>query len=77
RAIALALEGLAGARSLAGEHEAAAGLLAEAAGLRAESGAPLPAGERRDVDRIARRIRNAGKIHTASGVIPETGEGES
>jgi predicted ATPase/DNA-binding SARP family transcriptional activator len=74
RAIALALEGLAGARSLAGEHEAAAGLLAEAAALRAESGAPLPAGERRDVDRIARRIRAAGKIHAGCGVTPDTGE---
>ncbi|QKW33033.1 winged helix-turn-helix domain-containing protein [Actinomadura sp. NAK00032] len=77
RAIALALEGLAGARSLAGEHGAAARLLADAAALRAESGAPLPAGERRDVDRIARRIRDAGKIHAPSGVTPETGEGES
>ncbi|MEU9867592.1 BTAD domain-containing putative transcriptional regulator [Actinomadura sp. NPDC048021] len=67
RAIALALEGLAGARSLAGDHAAAAGLLAEAGGLRAAAGAALPPGERRDVDRIAGRIRDA------SGVVAKTG----
>ncbi|TDD39074.1 AfsR/SARP family transcriptional regulator [Actinomadura sp. KC06] len=67
RAVALALEGLAGARSLAGDHAAAAGLLAEAAALREAAGAPLPAAERRDVDRIAGRIR------AASGVTPHMG----
>ncbi|QXJ23311.1 winged helix-turn-helix domain-containing protein [Actinomadura graeca] len=59
RAVALALEGLAGARSLAGEHAPAARLLGAAAALRDASGAPLPAAERGDVDRIAGRIRDA------------------
>ncbi|TMQ97824.1 AfsR/SARP family transcriptional regulator [Actinomadura soli] len=67
RAVALALEGLAGARSLAGDHAAASGLLAEAAALREAAGAPLPAAERRDVDRIIGRIR------AASGVTPHMG----
>ncbi|MFI9554767.1 BTAD domain-containing putative transcriptional regulator [Nonomuraea endophytica] len=57
RAKALALEGLAGARSLAGENAPAAALLEQAAQLRASAGAPLPAAERRDVDRIRARIR--------------------
>ncbi|WP_199432107.1 AfsR/SARP family transcriptional regulator [Qaidamihabitans albus] len=59
RAVALALEGLAGAEALAGAHREAAGLLAEAERLRESVGAPLPAGERGDVDRIAARIRAA------------------
>ncbi|TDB76241.1 AfsR/SARP family transcriptional regulator [Actinomadura sp. KC216] len=67
RAVALALEGLAGARSLAGDHAAASGLLAKAAALREAAGAPLPAAERRDVDRITGRIRDA------SGVTPQMG----
>ncbi len=53
RAIALALEGLAGAHALAGEHAHAARLLGEAAATREAAGAPLPAAERGDVDRIA------------------------
>ncbi|MFD0416059.1 BTAD domain-containing putative transcriptional regulator [Streptomyces sp. NPDC127108] len=53
RALALALEGLAGAAGAAGEHLAAATLLGAAAAARASVGAPLPAGERRDVDRVA------------------------
>ncbi len=57
RAVALALEGLAGARSLAGEHAPAARLLGAAAALRAATGAPLPAAERGDVDRITGRIQ--------------------
>ncbi len=56
RAVALALEGLAGARSLAGRASEAAALLAEAAALRESVGAPLPPGERADVDRIRQRI---------------------
>ncbi|WUH99729.1 winged helix-turn-helix domain-containing protein [Spirillospora sp. NBC_00431] len=71
RAVALALEGLAGARSLAGDHTAAAGLLAEAAALRESGGGPPPAGERRDIDRIAGRIRGA------LGVTPPTGTVQS
>ncbi|RBQ16868.1 AfsR/SARP family transcriptional regulator [Spongiactinospora rosea] len=63
RALALALEGLAGARSAgaaeppvgmegAGGHVAAARLLGAAAALRESFGAPLPPAERGDVDRI-------------------------
>ncbi|MGW4956094.1 BTAD domain-containing putative transcriptional regulator [Nonomuraea sp. NPDC004186] len=59
RATALALEGLAGARVLGGRHEEAALLLGRAAVLRAASGAPLPAGERGDVDRITAAVRAA------------------
>ncbi|MFG6195855.1 BTAD domain-containing putative transcriptional regulator [Nonomuraea sp. JJY05] len=57
RATALALEGLAGARALGGRHEEAALLLGRAAALRAAAGAPLPAGERGDVDRITAAVR--------------------
>ncbi|MFD3687356.1 BTAD domain-containing putative transcriptional regulator [Nocardiopsis sp. NPDC058631] len=57
RAVALALEGLAGARSLAGEHGGAAELLERAHALRDGVGTPLPAAERWDVDRITERIR--------------------
>jgi predicted ATPase len=56
RAVALALEGLAGAHALAGDRELAAGLLAEAAATRLAAGAPLPAAERGDVDRITAAI---------------------
>ncbi|MGW6496016.1 BTAD domain-containing putative transcriptional regulator [Nonomuraea angiospora] len=59
RATALALEGLAGARALGGRHEEAALLLGRAAALRAGAGAPLPAGERGDVDRITAAVRAA------------------
>ncbi|MFI6477081.1 BTAD domain-containing putative transcriptional regulator [Nonomuraea sp. NPDC050663] len=56
RAVALAKEGLAGARSLAGEPEEATRLLAEAEALRASVGAPLPPGERGDVNRTLARL---------------------
>ncbi|MEU4700510.1 BTAD domain-containing putative transcriptional regulator [Nonomuraea dietziae] len=59
RAVALALEGLAGAHSLAGRHDLAARLLATAAATRRAVGAPLPAAERGDVDRIEARVRQA------------------
>ncbi|NBE56513.1 ATP-binding protein, partial [Streptomyces boluensis] len=59
RAVALALEGLAGAESLAGDSVQAARLLGEAARARAKAGAPLPDGERGDVDRITTRTRQA------------------
>jgi hypothetical protein len=59
RAIAMALEGLAGADSLAGDHVRAAKLLGCAAALRESVGAPLPDGERGDRDRISARIRSA------------------
>ncbi|WP_409463688.1 BTAD domain-containing putative transcriptional regulator [Amycolatopsis sp. GA6-003] len=55
RAIALALEGLAGAHALAGAAREAARLLGAAAACRAGVGAPLPAAERGDVDRITAR----------------------
>jgi hypothetical protein len=57
RAIALALEGLAGAQ---GEHDAerAAELLGAAGALRAGVGAPLPPAERGDVERISGRLRH-------------------
>ncbi|MGN9839105.1 BTAD domain-containing putative transcriptional regulator [Nonomuraea sp. H19] len=59
RATALALEGLAGARVLAGRHEEAGLLLGHAAALRASVGAPLPLGERGDVDRITAAVEAA------------------
>ncbi|MFF5211170.1 tetratricopeptide repeat protein [Streptosporangium sp. NPDC000396] len=52
RAMALALEGLAGARSLAGRHDQAALLLGAASAARKAADAPLPPAERSDVDRI-------------------------
>ncbi|WP_049570768.1 BTAD domain-containing putative transcriptional regulator [Nonomuraea sp. SBT364] len=60
RAIALAWEGLAGVAALEGAYEEAARLLAEAAASRESVGAPLPAAERGDVDRITARLRAAG-----------------
>ncbi|WP_030668802.1 BTAD domain-containing putative transcriptional regulator [Streptomyces sp. NRRL B-1347] len=68
RAVALALEGLAGARALAGAHAEAAALLGRAAALRAAEGAPLPEAERADVDRATARGRaalGAGAFDTA------------
>ncbi|MGW0561616.1 BTAD domain-containing putative transcriptional regulator [Streptomyces sp. NPDC003016] len=59
RALALALEGLAGARALAGEHGESAALLGAAAAARRSVGAPLPPAERRDVDRVAAASREA------------------
>ncbi|GAA2668405.1 hypothetical protein GCM10010400_31580 [Streptomyces aculeolatus] len=59
RAIALALEGLAGAESLDGDAGEAARLLGRAEALRAAAGAPLPAAERLDTDRIMGRLRAA------------------
>ncbi|TDD06303.1 AfsR/SARP family transcriptional regulator, partial [Nonomuraea deserti] len=59
RAIALALEGLAGARALAGHPGRAARLLGAASAARTSAGAPLPAPERGDVDRITGTLRAA------------------
>ncbi|MFE0130512.1 hypothetical protein ACFWY6_02780, partial [Streptomyces sp. NPDC059037] len=59
RAVALALEGLAGAHSLAGDHTRTAELLGAAAALREAAGSPLPPAERADVDRAAHRSRTA------------------
>ncbi|WP_424210794.1 BTAD domain-containing putative transcriptional regulator [Streptomyces sp. BI20] len=55
RAVALALEGIAGALSLSGDP-AAARLLGTAAAARAAAGAPHPAAERGDVERITGRL---------------------
>lgn len=55
--LALGLEGLAGARALAGEAGHAALLLGAAAAARRSVGAPLPEGERDDVARIEARVR--------------------
>nr|WP_225955050.1 BTAD domain-containing putative transcriptional regulator [Kibdelosporangium phytohabitans] len=57
RSVALAKEGLAGAHSLAGANDKAVTLLAEATAARAAVGAPLPPGERGDIDRITARLR--------------------
>ncbi|TDB82306.1 AfsR/SARP family transcriptional regulator [Actinomadura sp. KC216] len=57
RAIALALEGTAGALSLAGRDEEAAAALDGASAARDAAGAPLPEAERGDVDRIEARLR--------------------
>ncbi|MGD9702985.1 MAG: BTAD domain-containing putative transcriptional regulator [Acidimicrobiia bacterium] len=52
RAVALALEGLAGVARLRGDPARAGFLLGAADALRRITGGPLPAGERYDVDRI-------------------------
>ncbi|MBB6171095.1 putative ATPase/DNA-binding SARP family transcriptional activator [Nocardiopsis mwathae] len=57
RAIALALEGVAGARALTGHPRHAAELLGAAAAAREAIGAPLPSAERGDVDRISESVR--------------------
>ena len=59
RAIALSLEGLAGAHALAGGYGLAARLLGAATRLRDSVGRPLPQGQRDDVDRIAGTLRAA------------------
>ncbi|RSM82499.1 AfsR/SARP family transcriptional regulator [Kibdelosporangium aridum] len=59
RAVALALEGLAGAHALDGSPARAAELLDKAAAARQAVGAPLPKAERSDVDRITAAIRRA------------------
>lgn len=59
RAVALALEGFAGAYALAGEPRRAARLLGAATAARESVGTPLPPGERGDVDRISATVRDA------------------
>ncbi len=56
RSVALSMEGLAGAYTLAGDHVRAARLLGAAAEAR---GGPLPWGERGDVDRISAAVELA------------------
>lgn len=67
RAVALAVEGLAGAHALAGGHGRATRLLERAAALREEAGAPLAAVERWDVDRVVGRIGAGGARREATG----------
>ncbi|OZM80355.1 BTAD domain-containing putative transcriptional regulator [Pseudonocardia sp. MH-G8] len=59
RVSARALDGLAGAEALAGDHQRAARLLGAAARAREAAGGPLPPGERGDVERITRVVRAA------------------
>ncbi|MGX2998280.1 BTAD domain-containing putative transcriptional regulator [Streptomyces sp. JNUCC 64] len=59
RAVALAVEGLAGALALAGDHERAAELLGVASAERSSVGAPLPDAERGDVDRVTKALRGS------------------
>ncbi|WP_405602389.1 MULTISPECIES: BTAD domain-containing putative transcriptional regulator [unclassified Streptomyces] len=59
RAVALSLEGLAGAAALAGDGGRAAALLGSADAARRSAGAPLPPAERGDVDRITARATAA------------------
>ncbi|SDL49601.1 BTAD domain-containing putative transcriptional regulator [Nonomuraea jiangxiensis] len=59
RATALALEGLAGALAAGGRPDEAGPLLGKAAALRASVNAPLPPGERGDVERISAGVANA------------------
>ncbi|MYS83578.1 BTAD domain-containing putative transcriptional regulator [Embleya scabrispora] len=59
RAVALALEGLAGVEAISGRAVEAATLLGRADALRASIGAPLPVGELGDVTRIAAAAREA------------------
>ncbi|MFH8633954.1 BTAD domain-containing putative transcriptional regulator [Streptomyces lydicus] len=78
RAVALALEGLAGVQAQAGRFVSAARLLGAAAALRAAAGAPQPAAEGEDVARstaAARRGLGEAAFATAyrsgTGVAPE------
>ncbi|MFH8608697.1 AfsR/SARP family transcriptional regulator [Streptomyces sp. NPDC018029] len=59
RAVALSLEGLAGAAAVSGAPERAALLLGAADAARRSVGAPLPPAERGDVDRITAAARAA------------------
>ncbi|MGH3836310.1 MAG: AfsR/SARP family transcriptional regulator, partial [Pseudonocardiaceae bacterium] len=59
RAIALALEGLAGADALAGHHDRAGCLLGAADSARRSVDRPLPPAERTDVDRIRAVVQAA------------------
>lgn len=73
RAVALAVEGLAGAQAAAGRYGESARLLGAAAAARDSVGAPLPAAERRDVDRVTAVAREA---LGAAGFEAEFGRGE-
>jgi ATP/maltotriose-dependent transcriptional regulator MalT len=65
RAVALALEGLAGVAGATGDAERAALLLGAAGAMRESAGAPLPPAERIEVDRIeatARRVLGEARL---------------
>lgn len=68
RAVALALEGLAGARVVAGHFEGAAQFLAAAEAARKSVKAPLPDAERADVDRIEAAVRDRLDLRSLSEV---------
>ncbi|MFD4125737.1 BTAD domain-containing putative transcriptional regulator [Streptomyces globisporus] len=82
RALALSLEGLAGAAALTGDRPAAvcaARLLGAAAAARRRAGAPLPPAERGDVDRVtaaARAVLGAPAFMEAFG-LGDRGDAES
>ncbi|WP_067461155.1 BTAD domain-containing putative transcriptional regulator [Actinomadura macra] len=69
RAVALALEGTAGAQALAGRIEEAARSLDAASARRASAGAPLPSAERGDVDRITARIVQARRARGSASSV--------
>ncbi|MFE7459829.1 BTAD domain-containing putative transcriptional regulator [Streptomyces sp. NPDC057554] len=78
RAMALALEGLAGAHALAGRPAYAALLLGAAHTARESVGMPLPPAERGDVDRITAAVRahldedaHRAAYHRGTGLTPE------
>lgn len=76
RSLALALEGLAGARALAGHADHAARLLGAASAARDSVGTPLPAGEQDDVARVtARATKDLGRaafdVEFARGASPQ------
>jgi predicted ATPase/DNA-binding SARP family transcriptional activator len=57
RGVAMALEGLAGSASLAGDHETSARLLGAADSARRAAGAPAARSEQTDIDRIGSTVR--------------------
>jgi tetratricopeptide (TPR) repeat protein len=59
RAVALALEGLAGERALSGDHREAARLLGAAASARARAGETVVSNDRGDVERVTAAARAA------------------
>ncbi|MCO1659066.1 BTAD domain-containing putative transcriptional regulator [Pseudonocardia humida] len=75
RMAARALDGLAGADALAGEHHRAARLLAAAARSREAAGGPLPPAERGDVERITGVVRAA--LGTGFATVVAGGEADA
>lgn len=73
RAMALAVEGLAGALAAAGRYGDSAKLLGAAAAARDSVGAPLPPAERGDVDRVSAAAREALEAEGAEGVVGAVG----